>query len=79
MPPQKVDSFDVRPLLSRGEEPFAALRRRVESLEAGHGLAVNVDAPHLPEQLVDLLVGNLLNSQVGRRTDGRWQVTFWRP
>ena len=43
-------TFDVRPNLAQGEEPFALIRARVDALKPGHG--VTVVAPFLPAPLI---------------------------
>ncbi len=72
----KFKEFDVRPILARGEEPFAAIRARVDKLESGHGLTVI--APFMPAPLIELLKSEGYASTVERHTDGAWAVNFWR-
>jgi uncharacterized protein (DUF2249 family) len=69
-------TFDIRPLLARGEEPFVAIRARVDALKAGEG--VTIVAPFLPAPLVELLQSEGFASTMERRTDGAWAVNFWR-
>ncbi|MDI1251043.1 MAG: hypothetical protein PSV13_19430 [Lacunisphaera sp.] len=47
----KFKTFDVRPYLARGEEPFALIRGRVDALQAG-GEGVTNGAPFLPAPLI---------------------------
>jgi uncharacterized protein (DUF2249 family) len=69
-------SFDIRPLLARGEEPFAAIRARVDALKAGEG--VTIIAPFLPAPLIELLKSEGFASTMERRADGAWAVNFWK-
>ncbi len=70
-------NFDVRPHLARGEEPFMLIRRRVDTLNPGQGLAVI--APFLPAPLIELLKSEGFSSECERRSDGAWMVRFWKP
>jgi uncharacterized protein (DUF2249 family) len=72
----KFKTFDVRPLLARGEEPFALIRKRVDALGAGEG--VTIIAPFMPAPLIELLKSEGFASSLERRADGGWAVSFWR-
>ncbi len=72
----KFKTLDIRPLIARGEEPFAAIRAQVDKLTAGHGLTVV--APFLPAPLIELLKAEGFQSNFERRADGAWAVGFWR-
>lgn len=72
----KTRTFDVRPLLARGEEPFAAIRTRVDAL--GTDEALVIVAPFMPAPLLELLRGEGFASSLERRADGSWAVKFWR-
>ena len=76
MKPKAFKTFDVRPLLAAGTEPFSAIRQRVDALAAGHGLTVI--APFLPAPLVELLQSEGFSTSMERRADGAWAVYFWR-
>jgi uncharacterized protein (DUF2249 family) len=76
MNPIHFKTFDVRPLLARGEEPFEAIRARVDGLAAGQG--VTVVAPFMPAPLIELLKSEGFASSLERRADGAWAVNFWR-
>ena len=76
MNPIHFKTFDVRPLLARGEEPFAAIRARVDALPAGQG--VTVIAPFMPAPLIELLKSEGFASTLERRSDGAWAVNFWK-
>jgi hypothetical protein len=72
----KFKSIDVRPMLARGEEPFGAIRARVDALAPGHGLTVI--APFMPAPLMEVLRSEGFASSLERRVDGSWSVSFWR-
>lgn len=72
----KFKSFDVRPNLVRGEEPFPLIRVRVNALKAGEG--VTIIAPFMPAPLIELLKSEGFQSTMEHRTDGAWAVNFWR-
>ncbi len=72
----KFKFFDVRPHLARGEEPFALIRARVDTLKAGEG--VTLVAPFMPAPLIELLKSEGFHSTVEHRADGAWAVNFWR-
>jgi uncharacterized protein (DUF2249 family) len=68
--------FDVRKLLSQGTEPFPAIRKKIDALEAGEGLAVI--APFLPSPLIEKLRSEGYTSRVEPQTDGSWVTYFWK-
>jgi uncharacterized protein (DUF2249 family) len=72
----KFKTFDVRPQLARGEEPFPLIRARVDALKAGEG--VTIVAPFMPAPLIELLKSEGFASTMERRADGAWAVSFWR-
>ena len=72
----KFKTFDVRPNLARGEEPFPLIRARVDALKAGEG--VTIIAPFMPAPLIELLKSEGFQSTAERRHDGAWAVNFWR-
>lgn len=76
MPAIRFMRVDVRPLLARGSEPFAAIRARVDSLKNGEGLTVI--APFLPSPLIEKLNSEGFRSSAQRQPDGAWAVNFWR-
>lgn len=76
MKPTSFKTFDVRPLLARGDEPFDAIRARVDALLAGQG--VTILAPFMPAPLIELLRSEGFASSMERRADGAWAVSFWR-
>ena len=68
--------FDARKLLSQGIEPFPAIRKRVDTLKPGEGLAVI--APFLPSPLIEKLRSERFTSRVEHQADGSWVTYFWR-
>lgn len=68
--------LDVRKLLSRGVEPFPAIRKRVDALKPGEGLAVI--APFLPSPLIEKLCSENFSSRAEPQLDGSWVTYFWR-
>ena len=68
--------LDVRPLIAKGTEPFAAIRARVVSLKANEGLTVI--APFLPSPLIEKLGSEGFSSSVQHQADGSWAVNFWQ-
>ena len=73
----KFKTFDVRPLLASGVEPFPEIRKRVTALTPGTGLTLL--APFMPAPLIELLKSEGFESTMERRHDGAWAVNFWRP
>lgn len=69
-------SFDVRPHLARGEEPFPLIRARVDALAPGQG--VTIIAPFLPAPLIELLKSEGFHATMERHADGAWAVNFSR-
>ena len=76
MKPISFKTFDVRPQLARGEEPFPLIRARVDALKSGEG--VTILAPFMPAPLIELLKSEGFHSTMEHRTDGAWAVNFWR-
>lgn len=72
----KFKTFDVRPNLARGEEPFPLIRSRVDALTVGHG--ITIIAPFMPAPLIEVLKSEGFSSTMERRADGAWAVNFWR-
>ncbi len=68
--------FDVRKLLAQGIEPLPEIRKRVDALKAGEGIAII--APFLPSPLIEKLRGEKFASRVEPRPDGSWITYFWR-
>jgi uncharacterized protein (DUF2249 family) len=72
----KFKTLDVRPLIARGEEPFAVIRAAADKVGAGQGLTIV--APFVPAPLIELLKAEGFQSSLERRADGAWAVNFWR-
>jgi uncharacterized protein (DUF2249 family) len=68
--------LDVRPLIAKGTEPFAAIRRKIDMLKMHEGLTVV--APFLPSPLIEKLRSEGFRSSVIRQSGGAWAVNFWR-
>jgi len=66
---------DVRPLIARGEEPFATIMAAVDQLEDGQDLVVIV--PFEPVPLEGVLSGQGF-SYNARQIGDDWRVTFHR-
>jgi len=69
-------TFDVRPLLARGEEPFGLIRARIDALPPGQG--VTIIAPFMPAPLIELLKSEGFAATAEHRHDGSWAVSFRR-
>lgn len=77
MPSLSPKTFDVRPHLARGEEPFPLIRAKADALRPGESIVIV--APFMPAPLIELLRGEGFTSSLERRKDGAWAVTFSRP
>ncbi len=76
MPALRFKKLDVRPLLERGDEPRPVIEAALAALPAEHGLSVV--APFLPSPLIERFRSAGYAARVERRSDGGWQVDFWR-
>ena len=76
MSPAKENVFDIRPLIARGQEPFSAIRVRVNALAPGQ--AVTIIAPFMPSPLIELLKSEGFSAALEHRADGAWAVNFRR-
>lgn len=76
MPQVAFKRLDARKLLAQGIEPFPAIRKSVDALKPGEGLAVI--APFLPSPLIEKLRGENFASRVEPQPDGSWVAYFWR-
>jgi len=68
--------FDVRKLLAQGTEPFPEIRKRVDALKPGEGIAVI--APFLPSPLIEKLRSEGYTSRAEPQPDGSWVTYFSR-
>jgi len=76
LPLSQFKKMDVRPMLNRGCDPYAEIRKRVDALQAAEGLAIV--APFLPAPLIEKLGSEGFKSKVARAEDGSWITFFWR-
>ena len=74
--PPNFKRFDVRKLLRDGTEPLPEIRKRVDALKTGEGLAII--APFLPSPLIEKLRSENFSSRVEPQPDGSWITYFWR-
>lgn len=68
--------FDVRKLIARGTEPFPEIRKRVDALKPGEGLAVI--APFFPAPLIEKLRSEGFGTRAEPQPDGSWVTYFAR-
>lgn len=68
--------LDVRNLLAQGIEPFETIRKRVDALKPGEGLALV--APFLPSPLIEKLKAEHFLARAELQSDGSWVTYFWR-
>ena len=68
--------FDVRKLIAQGTEPFPEIRKRVDALKPGEGLAVI--APFLPAPLLEKLRSEGFATRAEPQPDGSWVAYFSR-
>jgi uncharacterized protein (DUF2249 family) len=73
---RKVRPLDIRPLMARGEDPFAKIMATVASLAPGEGLLLTT--PFLPSPLIERLHADGFSARPERRGDGSWQTHFSR-
>ena len=73
--PRKFKTLDVRPLIAKGAEPFAIIRKQIDELQPGEGLSVL--APFLPSPLIEKLTSEGFQSRVEHESGG-WITHFWR-
>ena len=72
----KFKRFDVRKLIAQGTEPFPEIRKRVDALKPGEGLAII--APFLPSPLIEKLRSENFATRAEPQPDGIWVAFFWR-
>jgi uncharacterized protein (DUF2249 family) len=68
--------LDVRPMMARGEEPFAKIMATIAALAPNEGLVLVT--PFLPSPLIEKLQAEGFHARAERRGDGGWQTTFAR-
>lgn len=72
----RFKTFDLRPMLAQGMEPFPEIRKRIDAVVPGTGLVIV--APFMPAPLIEKLRSEGFSSTVERRADGGWATRFWR-
>ena len=73
---RKFTTLDVRPLIARGEEPFAKIMAAIAALAPGDSLTLV--SPFLPSPLIERLQADGFTARPERRGDGSWQTLFSR-
>lgn len=68
--------LDVRPIIARGESPFAHVVATAAELGADDEL--RLVTPFLPSPLIEKLQGEGFTARPERRADGAWQTRFKR-
>ena len=76
MAERKFQTLDVRPLITRGEEPRAKILAAVAALAPGDSLALVT--PFLPSPLIEKLKADGFIARPERHGDGSWQTMFSR-
>ena len=76
MAERKFQTLDVRPLITRGEEPRAKILAAVAALAPGDSLALVT--PFLPSPLIEKLKADGFIARPERHGDGSWQTIFLR-
>ncbi len=70
-------TLDVRPLLSRGEEPFSRIMAALAGLSPGDTLILVT--PFIPSPLIEKLQSEGFAVRPERGSDGTWQTQFRKP
>src|SRR5215831_11712038 len=73
---RKFKTLDVRPILTKGVEPFSRIRESIDALGPDEGLSVI--APFLPWPLIERLGREGFRARVERQPGSAWAVHFWR-
>lgn len=71
---QTFTDLDVRPILRRGEDPFAQIMEAIASLPPGEGLRLY--APFKPVPLFHVLANRGFGHEVRELGGGDWEVLF---
>jgi hypothetical protein len=74
---RKVRTLDVRPLMARGEEPFAKIMALVRDTSPGD--AFIIVSPFIPAPLIERLQSEGYVTRPEHRSDGAWQTHFSLP
>lgn len=72
----KLRTLDVRPMLARGDEPFAKIMALVQNTAPGDGFVII--SPFIPAPLIEKLRSENFSARPERRPDGAWQTQFLR-
>jgi uncharacterized protein (DUF2249 family) len=75
-PPQSVQTLDVRPVLARGEDPYALVMGAAAAVAEGGELVV--DAPFNPAPLRRVLARQGFSSTGRKLAEGHWRILFRR-
>ena len=70
----RLRTFDVRPIIARGQSPFDQIVAALGALPAGDTLVVIT--PFLPSPLIEKLQADGFTARPERRADGTWQTQF---
>lgn len=73
---RKLRTFDIRPMMANGEEPFTAIMEAVDALGPADDLVLIT--PFLPSPLIEKLHSEGFQARPERRADGGWQTHFSR-
>jgi uncharacterized protein (DUF2249 family) len=73
----KTHRLDIRPLLARGEEPYAAIMALVSKL--GSADEMTIVSPFLPAPLVERMQSTGYEVHPERQADGSWITRFRKP
>jgi uncharacterized protein (DUF2249 family) len=76
IPPERCVPLDVRPLLARGQEPFATIMAAVAGLAADQALVLR--APFEPVPLYRALGKRGFAHWTERHADDDWSIWFYR-
>lgn len=73
----KTHRLDIRPLLARGEEPYAAIMALVDKV--GPSDEMSIVSPFLPAPLVERMQSTGYEVHPERQSDGSWITRFRKP
>jgi uncharacterized protein (DUF2249 family) len=73
----KVHRLDIRPMVARGEEPFAAIMAMVTKL--GPADEMVIVSPFVPAPLIDRMQSAGYEVQPELQGDGSWITRFRKP
>lgn len=73
----KTHRLDIRPLLARGEEPFAPIMALVEQLEPADEIVIV--SPFVPAPLIERMQSAGYEVRPEHQADGSWTTRFRKP